>query len=106
MKESQKTEFKQIWKDEYLKHICAFANTYGGSLLIGINDSGVIVGINESKKLLEDIPNKTIHLLGIVVDIHLQERAGKEYLEIVVHPSSVPISYKGIYYVKSGSTRQ
>ena len=36
----------------------------------------------------------------------MHEKSGKEYLEIVVHPSSVPISLKGIYYVKSGSTRQ
>jgi predicted HTH transcriptional regulator len=50
MKESQKTEFKQIWKDEYLKHICAFANTHGGSLLIGVGDNGEIVGIKERKK--------------------------------------------------------
>ncbi len=31
-KESQITEFKQLWKDEYLKTICAFANTDGESL--------------------------------------------------------------------------
>ena len=36
MKESQKTEFKVSWRDEYLKHICAFANTQGGSLFIGV----------------------------------------------------------------------
>ena len=28
--ESQTTEFKQIWKDNYLKTICAFANSDGG----------------------------------------------------------------------------
>jgi len=29
-KESQTTEFKQLWKDEYLKTICAFSNSDGG----------------------------------------------------------------------------
>lgn len=38
--ESQTTEFKQFWKDEYLKTITAFANTDGGSLFVGINDNG------------------------------------------------------------------
>ncbi len=30
--ESQTIEFKQVWKDEYLKTVCAFANTDGGRL--------------------------------------------------------------------------
>ena len=32
MKESQNTEFKQSWHDEYLKWICGFANAKGGIL--------------------------------------------------------------------------
>lgn len=106
MKESQATEFKQSWRDEYLKHLCAFANTQGGSLFIGVGDDGKVVGAKDNKKLLEDIPNKAINYLGIIVDVHLIEKEGKEYLEIVIPKSSVPIAYKGIYCVKSGSTRQ
>jgi ATP-dependent DNA helicase RecG len=105
-KESQNTEFKSNWHDEYLKHICAFANTRGGSLFIGVGDDGTPVGVKNTKKLLEDIPNKAINFLGIIVDVHLKEEAGKEYLEIVIPQSSVPIAYKGVYYVKSGSTKQ
>ena len=106
MKESQKTEFKVSWRDEYLKHLCAFANTQGGSLFIGVGDDGKVVGAKECKKLLEDLPNKVINYLGIIVDVHLIEEAEKEYLEIIVPQSSVPIAFKGIYYVKSGSTKQ
>ena len=106
MKESQITEFKAGWRDEYLKHLCAFANTLGGSLFIGVADDGSVAGLKESKKLLEDIPNKAINYLGIIVDVHLIEKEGKEYLEIVTPQSSVPIAYKGVYYVKSGSTKQ
>lgn len=39
MTESQTIEFKQIWKNEYLKTICAFANTDGGNLYIGLDDN-------------------------------------------------------------------
>ena len=106
MKESQKTEFKLSWRDEHLKHLCAFANSQGGSLFIGISDDGNITGVKDSKKLLEDVPNKAINYLGIIVDVHLVEKHGKEYLEIIIPKSSVPISYKGVYYVKSGSTKQ
>jgi len=106
MIESQLTEFKSGWRDEYLKHLCAFANTAGGSLFIGVADDGSVVGVNEIEKFLEDIPNKAINYLGIIVDVHLLKDSGKEYLEVVVPQSSVPIAYKGIYYVKSGSTKQ
>lgn len=31
--ESQTTEFKPSWRNEYLKWICAFANSNGGRLI-------------------------------------------------------------------------
>lgn len=104
--ENQHIEWKESWKDDFLKHICAFANTQGGSLYVGIRDDGTITGVKNSKKLLEDIPNKTINFLGIIVDVITHNKSGMEYIEIIVHQSSVPISYRGIYYVKSGSTKQ
>ena len=55
MPENQSIEFKETWKDEYLKWICGFANANGGSLFIGKNDKGEIVPIENAKKLLEDI---------------------------------------------------
>ena len=105
-KESQNTEFKRIWKDEYLRHICAFANSRGGSLFIGVMDDGSVEGIDGSKKLLEDIPNKTIHALGVYVEVVLHKSDKLEYLEIKAQPNTVPISFKGVYYVRSGTTTQ
>ena len=83
-----------------------FANAKGGILYIGIDDSGKVYGLKHIEKLLEDIPNKIKNLLGLVIDVNLQTRDGKEYLEIVVEPSSQPVSYKGTYYYRSGSTLQ
>lgn len=40
MPESQNIEYKAIWKDEYLKWICGFANAQGGTIFIGKDDSG------------------------------------------------------------------
>ena len=52
--ESHDTEFKQSWRDDYLKWICAFSNTSGGSLYIGVEDNGNICGVENCHKLLEE----------------------------------------------------
>jgi len=105
-KENQNTEYKQIWKDEYLKWICGFANAQGGRVYIGIDDDGNVCGVENSQRLLEDIPNKIVNALGIVADVNLLNKGGKEYIEIVVHPCNVPISYQGAYFYRSGATKQ
>ena len=58
MPEFQNIEYKTIWKDEYLKWICGSANAQGGTIFIGKDDNGNVVGVNNAKKLLEDLPNK------------------------------------------------
>ncbi len=68
MPESQDLEWKESWRDEYLKWICGFANAQGGSIIIGKNDNGKVIGIDNAKKLLVDIPNKTRDVLGVVAD--------------------------------------
>ena len=104
--ENQNIEYKQEWKDEYLEWICGFANAEGGRLYIGIDDKGEIVQIKDIKKLSEDIPNKVRDKLGLIVDVNILEKQGKKYIEIIVNKSSFPISCKGRYYYRSGSTKQ
>lgn len=105
--ESQNVEFKESWRDEYLKWVCGFANASGGYIYIGVVDgSHEIVGVADSKRLMEDIPNKIVNSLGIVADVNLRQADGLDYIEIIVTPSNIPISYKGVYHYRSGSTKQ
>jgi ATP-dependent DNA helicase RecG len=106
MNENQNTEWKESWRDEYLKWICGFANATGGKIYIGVNDNGQVVGVADAGKLLEDIPNKVRDVLGIIVDVNLLEENGLKYIEIDVPPYSNPINYKGQYHYRSGSTKQ
>ena len=106
MAESQNIEYKESWRDEYLKWVCGFANAQGGKIYIGCNDDGIVVGINNSKKLLEDIPNKVRDAMGIIVGVNLLTEDGKEYVEIDVPSYPVGIPCKGVYYYRSGSTKQ
>ncbi len=106
MKESQRIEWKETWRDEYLRWICGFANAEGGILIIGKNDKGEFVGLTDARKLLQDIPNKVRDILGILVDVNLRGKAGREFLEIKIEPFPYPVSYKGEYHFRSGSTKQ
>ena len=106
MPEQQNIEWKESWRDEYLKWICGFANAQGGKLYIGCDDNGNVVGIDNSKKLLEDIPNKVRDAMGIIVGVNLLTEGDKEYIEIDVPSYPVGISCKGVYHYRSGSTKQ
>jgi ATP-dependent DNA helicase RecG len=106
MRENQHVEWKESWRDECLRWICGFANAEGGTLVIGRNDQGMAVGVNNARKLLQDLPNKIRDVLGIMADVRLVKEKGKEVIEIQIEPYPSPISYKGEYHYRSGSTKQ
>ena len=41
-----------------------------------------------------------------MVDVNLKSDEGEEYLEVVVDPYPYPVSFKGEYHYRSGSTKQ
>ena len=43
---------------------------------------------------------------GVLADINLHNEKGKEYISIGVKPYPAPITYRGRYYYRSGSTTQ
>ena len=106
MSEQQNTEYKSTWRDEYLKWICGFTNAQGGTLYIGKNDKGNVIGVANAKKLLEDLPNKIRSTMGVVADVNLFNENGLDFIEISVPAYPNAISYHGKYYIRSGSTNQ
>ncbi|OUD35371.1 ATP-binding protein [Flavobacterium sp. FPG59] len=105
MSESQNIEWKRSWHDDYLKWICGFANAVGGTIYIGKDDDGVLTHLENHKALMESLPNKIRENLGIICDVNLHDEAGKKYIEIRVNPYSVPVSLRGRYYYRSGSSK-
>lgn len=67
--ESQKTEYKSSWQNEYFQWICGYANSKGGRLYIGVNDDGYVVGLHDTRYLLDTLPNQVVDTMGIVVDV-------------------------------------
>ncbi|MCB0518525.1 MAG: putative DNA binding domain-containing protein [Lewinellaceae bacterium] len=106
MAENQHIEWKSVWKDEYLKWICGFANANGGRLELGKDDKGDVIGLAGTQKLMMDLPNKVRDMLGIIVDVDLHLEKGKEWISVKVEPSPFPVSYMGQYHYRSGSTKQ
>lgn len=103
-KEHQSIEWKESWQDEYLKWICGYANACGGTIYIGTDDNGKVVGIDNARDLLERIPNKITDTMGIIADVNLLYEGELEYLQIVVDKYPSLISFRGKYYYRSGST--
>lgn len=106
MLETQNTEWKASWRDDYLKWICGFANASGGKLYIGIDDNGKVTGIDNHNELLEQLPNKFRDILGVYAEVNLQSENNNQFIEIIVPRFDVPISVRGKYYVRTGSTLQ
>ncbi|NOU45826.1 MAG: transcriptional regulator, partial [Bacteroidales bacterium] len=105
MPENQNIEYKQSWHDDYLKWVCGFANASGGIIYIGKDDYGKVIGVNDFKRLLDDIPNKVRNSMGISVEVNLYEENEKYFIEIITYPYSVAISVRGRYYYRCGSTK-
>lgn len=76
--ESQQIEWKWSWHEEYLKWLCGYANADGGTLYIGVNDDGYVVGVEDSKRMLEGLPNKINDKMGVVASINNHVAYGAE----------------------------
>lgn len=99
--ENQNVEFKEQWRDDILKTVCAFANTSGGVVYVGVDDRGKSVVVKDIKKLLEDIPNKIRDILGIVADVSAIKREGQPVIKIAVAKYTAPISYHGVFFTRA-----
>lgn len=51
-REDQSTEFKETYVDDIKKTVVAFANTDGGTVFVGVDDSGRVVGVDDVDKTI------------------------------------------------------
>jgi len=103
--ENKTIEWKKNWRDEYLRSVCAFANSKtGGVLRIGVDDDGNDIGVSDPKNVLKDISDTTINKLGIYPDVDLDNDTN--VITVTVSPSSVPLDLGGRYFVRVGNTTQ
>jgi len=104
--EGETVEFKRQWTDRALEDLAAFANTRGGTLLIGVGDDGEIVGAPADDRELQRLANLITSRLGITPSIQVLEMAGRPVVEIRVEPWRGLVPYGGRYLRRVGTTNR
>lgn len=112
MQENENVEFKEMFTENIYKEIVAFLNTCGGTIYIGYNDAGDIVGLNDAKKIEEHISvgitQKISPDCSVFVTIDNNSINGLDYIVINVSKgiSVYSLKDKGILkgtYIRNGS---
>ena len=104
--ESQNVEYKESWHDKYLAWICGYANAQGGTIYFGIEDgTKKPVGVKDVNSLMENIPNKIRDTMGIVADVALLRKEGKDVIRVKVKKSLFPVCYHGEYHYRTGAVK-
>ena len=104
--EGQTLEFKRQWTDRALEDLAAFANTDGGTLLLGIRDDGEIVGARADDRELQRMANLIAAHLGITPSIRVLEMQRLPVVEIRSEPAPGLVPYNGRYLRRVGTTNR
>ncbi len=105
--ESKDVELKEKYTKSMLKTVSAFSNYHDGTIYIGINDKGDVVGvpkISEEKNVIENIINTSITPKPLF-DLNILQIEGKEILEITVYKGEDgPYYYRNIAYMRNDTS--
>ncbi len=87
--ESYHTEFKQTLDKSFIEEVCAFANSGGGRILLGVSDSGEIKGIKTDNSIrsrvqdtLRQIEPKLecrVNVIDDIIEVNIPEGREKPY---------------------------
>lgn len=105
--EDQNIEFKLTFNNDSIISICAFANSNGGNLIIGVNDNGDLLGVDVNHEIIKDwinqIKNKTSPALVPYYEITALNGTQIVVLKITEFPIK-PVSVRGRYYKRIGAS--
>ena len=107
--ENTTTEFKENFDQEAIETAAAFANTNGGTILIGVSDKREIRGITVGKETLRDVSNRISQATEppVVLEIESVDVEGKLVLLIYIAETSIkPVSVRGRCYKRVGNSNR
>lgn len=113
--ENETVELKELYTADLKKEIVAFANTNGGTIYIGVQDSGEIVGLDNADFVMQQISNSLRDSIrpdvSMFTNIELMEEDNKFFIKLTVSQGTKKpyyLSDKGLkptgVYVRSGTT--
>jgi ATP-dependent DNA helicase RecG len=113
--ETETVELKEIYTPDLKKEIIAFANTKGGTIYIGVRDSGEIIGLDNADFVTQQISNSLRDSIrpdvSMFTNIELLQEENKFFIKLTVSQGTKKpyyISDKGLkptgVYVRSGTT--
>jgi len=102
--EGETVEFKAQWTESVLETASAFANTRGGTLLVGVDDEGRVAGLDLSERTLRTFSDRLADSLRIQPSLETHTIDDEQILVIEVASSRIPVAYKGRYYKRVGNT--
>lgn len=109
--ESDRVEFKRCGNQpekDLFESICAFANTFGGVIFLGVEDDGALRGIAGdsvlpiSRNILNVLNNPNTFDIPIAVEFEHIEVDGRQILKVGIPNSPQMHSYKGKVFERRG----
>ncbi|RDU22972.1 RNA-binding domain-containing protein [Anaerosacchariphilus polymeriproducens] len=113
--ESETVELKEIYTSDLKKEIVAFANTNGGTIYVGVQDSGEIIGLDNADFVMQQISNSLRDSIrpdiSMFTNIELLQEENIFFIKLTVSQGTKKpyyLSEKGLkptgVYVRSGTT--
>lgn len=113
--ESEAVELKEIYTPDLKKEIIAFANTNGGTIYIGVQNNGEIVGLENADFVMQQISSSLRDSIrpdvSMFTNIGLLQENNKYFVKLTVSQGTKKpyyLSDKGLkptgVYVRSGTT--
>ncbi|WP_214041538.1 ATP-binding protein [Methanoculleus sp.] len=103
--EGRRIDFKEEVSNSFYKLLSAFANTAGGTVVLGIRDTDrTVVGFDLRNNALKKLSDSISTRLGIHPVIETHEIEGRTVLTVIVGRGCAPVAYDGRYYTRVGDT--
>lgn len=108
---SDQIEYIKSWKDrECFETLCAFANTKGGTLYIGMTDNSIVdsivTGVPDAKNVSIELKIKIEESLNIIPTIDVDKKEGKDIVQIEIELSNNPVKHNDICYIRENSVNR
>ena len=99
--ENQNTEFKSSFNTRVIESLVAFANTGGGTVYVGVDDSGKLLGIQLARESVQNFINeiKSKTAPEIIPDVAVMDFEGKQIVAFQIQEYPIkPVAVQGRYY--------